>query len=243
MKWAYGVTTVPQRAKDLLPRTLASLALAGFDRPRLFVDGGVHEQLGVEATYRIPPITAPKEFYRTGIIPTNFGNWVLGIVELYLRDPFADRYAMFEDDLVTYKNLRQYLSLCAYPEKGYWNLYTMPHNLRLCKRAGWNLSDQNGKGAVALVLSRNAVVTLLTQPYFATLPYSEKRGWKSIDGAIVTAFKKEGWQEYVHNPTLAQHTGNLLSSMRHGQHPLADSFRGEDFDALELLCETESTVP
>ena len=39
MKWAYGITTVPSRRENLFERTLQSLAVAGFDNPRLFVDG------------------------------------------------------------------------------------------------------------------------------------------------------------------------------------------------------------
>ena len=64
------------------------------------------------------------------------------------------------------------------------------------------------------------------------------RGWKKTDGIIITAMKKAGYKEYVHNPSLVQHTG-AVSSMRNRPHPQATSFRGEDFDALELLCTSE----
>jgi hypothetical protein len=42
--WAYGITTVPSRLTTLLPRTITSLAAAGFDKPHLFVDGGTAAQ-------------------------------------------------------------------------------------------------------------------------------------------------------------------------------------------------------
>lgn len=61
-----------------------------------------------------------------------------------------------------------------------------------------------------------------------------KRGHRSIDGGIVTALAEAGWKEWVHNPSLVQHTG-LVSSMRSKPHPRATSFRGEGFDAMELV--------
>lgn len=226
LKWAYGVTTVPERLKDLLPRTLASLRTGGFDQPRLFVDGarelGEYAKFNLEVTVRYPNIFT-------------YGNWVLALWEIYVRQPNADRYALFQDDLLTYRNLRGYLEHCQYPDKGYWNLYTFPRNQALSKgRIGWYLSDQFGKGAVGLVFSREAVVVLLSQEYLVCRPQNAHRGQRSVDGGVVTAYKKAGWKEYVHNPSLLQHTGKV-SSMRSVSHQTAKSFRGEGFDAMELL--------
>ncbi|MCK9568750.1 hypothetical protein M0R72_07405 [Candidatus Pacearchaeota archaeon] len=226
MEWAYGITTVPTRRDSLLVKTVASLAKAGFECPRLFVDGVEnntgYERFDLEITTRSPSI-------RT------FGNWILGLAELYIRNPIADRYAMFQDDFVTYRNLRQYLEQLPYPERGYCNLYTFPRNQALCKSGvGWYLSDQLGKGAVALVFSHEAVMTLLCHEHIVKRPQDSQRGWRAIDGGIVTAFKKAGWKEYVHNPSLVQHTG-IFSSMGNAKQAQAMSFRGESFDALTLL--------
>lgn len=225
MKWAYGVTTVPERFDELLPRTLKSLADAGFSNPRLFVDGtftipAKHTQLrSYSCTFHYPKV-------RT------FGNWVLALWELYLREPTTDRYAIFQDDFVTYKNLRQYLEQCSYPKHGYWNLYTFPVNEKRFR--GWYLSDQRGLGAVGLVMSNEAVRTLLASQYMVDRPLDPNRGWKAIDGGIVSAFKENGWQEWVHNPSLVQHTGDT-SSMGNGYQQKATSFKGEGYDALEML--------
>ena len=230
IRWAYGVTTVPSRYHDLLPRTLKSLAEAGFPAPRLFVDDNrpVPTDLAeYQVTYRSPKVRV-------------FGNWVLSAWELLLRHPEADRFAIFQDDFVTYKNLRKYLEACSYPEKGYWNLYTFPHNVKKDVQ-GWHLSDQFGRGAVALVFNNETLRTLLAQRHMVDRPLDCHRGWRAVDGGIVTALKKEGWQEFVHTPSLVQHTG-LLSSMGNSMHLLADTFRGEDFDAMELLCEAKQTV-
>ncbi len=241
MKWSYGVTTVPERRQDLLPQTLASLREGGFDSPRLFVDG--HEnystsylmqmyesEFGLHTTCRSPRIRA-------------FGNWLLALEELYIREPTAERYAIFQDDLITYKNLRQYLDRCKYPDKGYLNLYTFPSNQR--EQRGWYEGAllnsgpdkfQTGRGAVALVFNREAVQTLLMHQHMIERPTHAGEGHKRIDGGIVTAMNKAGWREFVHNPSLVQHTGKV-SAIGNKPHPQSPSFRSEQFDALDLLAE------
>lgn len=237
MKWEYGVTTVPSRRDELLPRTLASLKRGGFNTPTLFVDGekdpeSWRDEFKLEVVTRWPVI-------RT------FGNWTLAIAELYIRNPTADRYAIFQDDFVTCLGLREYLSACEYPRKGYLNLYTFASNTlgNLRKHGltdkpldyqGWYPSNQNGRGAVALVFDNEAVITLLTHEFFVNRPKDMNRGWRAIDGGIVTALGKAGWKEYVHTPSLVQHTGTY-SSMRSKPHQPSPVFIGESADARDLL--------
>lgn len=235
LKWAYGVTSTTARLRDLLPRTLKSLAVGGFDRPRLFVDQVspqdreyiYRKYAGYELTLREPGLRI-------------FGNWVLALWELYVRAPNADRYALFQDDFITYPNLIHYLERCDYPALGYWNLYTFPRNEklaanRLAGNVGWYPSNQLGKGALALVFSRDAVTIVLGHDHMVHRPKTAGvRGWKGVDGGIVSAFKKSGWKEYVHLPSLVQHTG-ARSTLGNGRQALAPSFRGENFDAMSLL--------
>ena len=253
--WAYGVTTVPERRETHLPATLASLRKAGFDNPRLFVDGdkdgGWYRSQGWEnpLTCRYPRILAA-------------GNWVLSIYELYIRQPDATYYALFQDDFLTYPNLRQYLETCSYHPRAYWNLYTAPSNQSTCplmedgrQKLGWYKSNQNGRGAVALVFNRETLATLLGSNHLAIRPQDPIRGWRSIDGGILEALKKAGWLEHVHNPSLVLHTGKETTIDKHklsrGKNPDfhkitwsphydKSSFRGEDFDALHLLREIPS---
>lgn len=244
LKWSYGVTTVKLRKDDLLPRTLKSLSNAGFPNPRLFVDGDTdwrawkNHFTTLEITCRDKILT--------------HGNWVLSAYELFIREPNADLYAIFQDDFITYKNLRSYLESCKYPDgntskaenvhRGYWNLYTFPENQKLIPMAGrtgrqaygWFPSNQRGKGAVALVFNRECLLALLQSPHMMERPMSATRGWKAVDGGIVTGLRKAGWMEYVHNPSLVQHTGKV-SSMRNKEHELAKSYQGEGYDALEIL--------
>lgn len=224
MKWQYGVTTVPQRFSNTLPRTLESLARGGFDHPVLFVDGCAEED--VPEHLRAYPVTVRPRKLRT------LGNWILAAWELYLRDPHADRYGIFQDDCVTYRNLRQYLEACDLPKTGYWNLYTFPENEK--PQQGWYLSNQMGRGAVGTVYSNEGIRLILGHRHFIDRPRNKKRGHKSIDGGIVTSFRKAGWKEWVHNPSLLQHIGEV-SSIGNRVHEKASTFQGEDFDALTLL--------
>lgn len=249
MKWSYGVTTVPKRRDDLLPRTLASLKAAGFDTPHLFVDGcddscSWHDEFGLPVTARGSPNV------RTA------GNWVLSMYELWAREPNADYYALFQDDLVTCLNLRRYVETSPCPQPGYMNLYTFPKNQRLAPRNGnggtidgWfptqviakakddggrELSFQTGFGAVGLVFTREGVQDLLGNRELVGRFLDPHRGHRSVDGGIVHVMNKMGYVEYCHSPSLVQHTGQV-SSMGNKVQPLAESFRGEGFDLLTLL--------
>jgi hypothetical protein len=266
LNWSYGVTTVPSRRSDLLPRTLASLRAGGFDRPRLFVDGA-SDLTGWEREFHLPVTIRTSPALRVA------GNWVLALYELYIREPTAERYALFQDDMVCYRNLRTYLDQCTYPGEdpkgvplslngvpsaplspGYWNLYTFSNTnepLVKGKKVGWveagllnsshpELRYQAGRGAVALVFNRKAVTTLLASEHMVSRPQDPHRGWRAVDGAVVTAMNKTGWREYVHAPSLVQHIGQK-SSMGNRRHKRALTFRGEEFDALSLL--EESCAP
>ena len=235
-KWAYGVTTVPSRRDDLLSRTLQSLKAAGFDTPHLFVDGDKHSDgASWEREFNVS-VTV-----RGGLPIKTYGNWLLSIYELYIRNPQANRFAIFQDDMVTYKNLLQYLEKCEYPPSGYWNLFTTGSNsfgeLRKIKMAapadgftGWYRANQLGRGAVALIMNLKCLQTLLGTSHMIERPTHATRSTKAVDGAIVTALNKEGWSEYVHFPTLVDHIGEK-SSMGHPPHAPAIGFMGENVDA------------
>lgn len=244
LTWSYGVTTVPERSETSLTITLASLRMAGFPDPTLFVDGCSPEQVREYATTNI--VTRPQ---RLG----PWGNWWLTLVELYLRNPKADRYAIFQDDFVTYQNLRSYLDRCKYPERGYWNLFTafkLNEHAVVGKRPGWyeappmsnhptvkdEIRWQGGKGAVGLVFSCEAVITLLQSRSLITKCKAVDKhiSYKRVDGGVVNAMNEAGWREYIHTPSLVQHLGEK-SSCGNGSHPQAQTFRGETFDAMKLL--------
>ncbi len=223
--WAYGVTTVPTRLSDLLPRTLKSLDAAGFPNPRLFIDG-TSPRPCLDKSYDIT--------WREPAVRTH-GNWVLSMYELYIRQPNSTYFVIFQDDFVTMVNLREYLERTVYQnpaqQQVYYNLYTFPANEG---EPGWHESNQRGFGAVGLVFNYLALEALFTAQHLFARPTDPRRGHKSVDGGIVSAMRKQGYKELVHTPSLLQHTG-LQSSMGNKRQPLATSFYGESFDALDML--------
>lgn len=245
MEWAYGVTTVAERFHSTLPKTLASLAAAGFDRPRLFIDGAgpqlvqwYVDEFALPVSPRLP---------RIGLA----ANWCLSAVELYLYQPMADRYAIFQDDVLACRNLRAYLEACPYPERGYLNLFTFLDNEQLVKHAvdGWlegselvsrkaqtyhGRRQQAGRGALALVFNREALTTLLSHPHLVNRPQLGIESAAKIDGGIVEAMNQAGYREYIHNPSLVSHIGCQSTKGRSWTRN-AHSFPGEQFNALSLL--------
>lgn len=223
--WSYGVTTVPERRETYLPRTLESLRGAGFDAPRLFVDGDGRDysDLGLEVTRRSPRLNA-------------FGNWLLSLTEVYLRDPHAHRFAIFQDDVEVYRNARTYLDRVDYPTSGYWNLYTFPEYEKSVKdgAVGWFKTIQRGLGALALVFDKRAVMKILSSNDLIGRPQNASRGTQGIDGGVVHAMNAQTIYEYAHYPSLVQHIGDL-STLKHRQYEKPRSFLGRDFDAMELL--------
>lgn len=250
--WSAGVMTVPSRRFTYLPRTLESLRAGGFDHLKLFVDG-CNDPKGWEAEFNLVSHCRPKAL---GVV----GAWLAALHELYLADPRADRFALFQDDFTCVKNLRQYLEQSPYPSRGYLNLYTFTTGNEMAikdKPVGWheaglvNPPDRNpnlyqtGRGAVALVFDREAIMAALASPHLVHKPSApDSAGRTKIDGALVTAMNVAGFREYVHNPSLVQHQGHESSrpeaqdpnsgAYRYG-HMRAQTYKGDDFDALQLL--------
>lgn len=247
-RWTCGLTTCPER-RGLLRRTLTSLSTTGFT-PRLFVDGdddgaSWSKELGYSVTARGNPPARVA------------GNWTLALAELYQREPKADRFAIFQDDLVAVRNLRGYLDTVAWPERAYLNLFTFRDNEKvIAGKRGWAeaslLSDgngpvyhgkpqQTGRGAVALCFTRECVIDLLGHWHLWKRAEDEGMGWRKVDGGIVEVLNRQGWREYVHAPSLVQHTGDV-STIREPNRPprpirTARTFPGEQVDAMDFLCE------
>ena len=230
MKWAYGITTVPSRAESTLPWTIRSLKAAGFDRPVLFVDGtpeaGVYDRWGLDTTIRSTPA-------RTS------GNWSLALLELYVKEPTADRYAVFQDDVVMCSNARQYLEeyrLDGKDDRQYWNLYSFPTNEALKPSDlshGFYPSNQDGKGALALVFDRWTALKLITSEYLMHRHMDVGKGHQNLDGGVFVALKNLEFTEMVHYPSITQHIGKV-STMNHPEYPRPSSYPGESFDCLSL---------
>lgn len=232
IEWSCAVTTIPQRL-TLLRNTLKSLENSGFRNVTLFVDAPHSDKYAAIGQ----PVVFRGENAKT------YRHWILTLVEMYARNPEADRFAIFQDDFVASRNLRAYLESCEFPKDGYWNLLTfMADNEKIVSSmttTGWTRSDQKGKGAVGLVFDNAAVVDLLTQRSLYDRLWDKIRGDRYTDGAVQEAMKRAGRFEYVHNPSLIQHTGTVstVASRTWGTrmpNPNAQTFKGEDFNLLAL---------
>ena len=259
MSWSYGVTTVFPRLNTLLPATLASLAKAGFNKPTLFVDGTGLSTTAVSCSklvhlYEQAFPTLSLTFRQQAV--KCHAAWWLAFQELFLQDPGASYYALFQDDCAAYLNLCSYLERRPCPDDGYMNLYTAtPGNEHIIRQesgqekpVGWYEgvlkkrldSDpstypwQLGIGAVGLVFPRKAAYALLTSPKMIEHACDKTRGWRKVDGAIVNAMNQAGFREYIHNPSLLQHTGDH-STTGSMPMPYAATFLGEKVDALGFL--------
>lgn len=244
--WAVGVTTVPSRKDDLLPRTLTSITNGGFPTPHMFVDDchpKLHpeyfDKFGPDITFRYPKVNG-------------YANWLLGMTELFLRHPEATRFVIFQDDIVLSLNVRQYLdvALADFPQKGFVNLSTIWENEQLVKvgKQGFNPSVKKNnnhtcRGAMGLVFDRDSLLILLRHPHMTDriLPNQRdpSRYLRFIDGAVAEAMNNRGYTEYVHIPCLIQHNGpvSTLTNKTWGNAALARSWLGENWDALSILSE------
>ena len=208
MRWAVGVTTVRERSESLM-RTLQSLAAAGFAEVRVYEDS---ERLGCVA------------------------NWWLTACQLLVRS--ADRYAIFQDDVVCVRGLRAYLEAQRLESRTYWNLYASPPSRQKgesqtwppSKQCGWFPSSQCCRGALALVFDRAGLETaVFSQHMRSALTYRT-----AADAAVCESLSRgAGYLELIHSPSLVQHMDEP-STVGHASLRSLD-FPGEDFDAMGLL--------
>lgn len=232
--WAVGITTVPSRFETHFMQSLASITGAGFNNIHLFVDGA-------DGYERYTALKFPTTIHSEPLLP--YGNWITALWELYARNPLSNRFAIFQDDITCVQNLREYLDQIEYPQNGYWNLYTFPFTD--CEKVqqrppkdhqGFYLSNQDGLSALGLVFDNPTVMKLLSSPHIVGKPRAPLNGHKSIDGGVSTALKKAGIKEWVHFPSLMQHTGTLQSTAGNRVWGQTTNYI-EGFNPLSLLPE------
>lgn len=250
LKWACGVTTVPSRRTTTLPGTIASLYAAGFLDLRLFIDGCSNGDVkpykqhypGLGITTHDPPVHA-------------FGNFWLGLLEMYLREPLADLYGLFQDDVLICKNTKLYLeatipSSCEerfHPP--YFNLITVKHNEDLIreKGIGWHHSNQLGWGAQGLIFPRQTMFMMFQSRHMVERPQGMRNGvpdppraWKNLDGGVCASIKSCGGIELVHYPSLIYHVEgpSAIGNQRDGRMTQG-TWLGEAFDTMTLIGKAE----
>ena len=220
--WAVGVTTAP-RGVPTLGDCLASLAVAGWDCPRLFVDGDAPIP---EAFSHLPRTDRTP---RVGAWP----NYYLGLAELLMREPEADAYLMVEDDALfaDQPGLRTYLEglLWPGPRPGVVSLFCSRAYTR--PRPGWYAFEGTWAWcALAFVFPRDLARRFLADPDVVGHRWTRARNpLADTDWRVGRWAETRGVPVYFPTPSLVQHIGEVSSlwpGVRLQGDRLADRFVG-----------------
>jgi hypothetical protein len=234
------VTTCPARLHTLLPETVKAIRAAGFD-PDIYVDGLLSQNDRVA----VQSLISDSAKVHDGHNIKSFSHWYRSALTMYMQHPWSQWYVVFQDDLTCPKTLLQYILHSKLPPKAYFNLFTFMENEQIVAESGTGWVEayktikgaQLGRGAVCLLFRHDALTTLLSQQHMVMRRTDYKRGNSSLDGAIVEAMAQAGYREFIHNPSLVQHTGHV-SSMGNKQHEQAKTYPGNEFDLMALLKDT-----
>jgi hypothetical protein len=198
-KWAVGVTTAPRR-RPTLELCLDAVVRAGWEQPRLFLDG----LTPIPPRYGHLPVTWREE--GIGAWPA----WYLALSELVLQLPDADAYMMLQDDVAPYdrESLRGYLEQVLWPGErpGLISLFYTGHNLM----PGWH--DAAGEwhwGAQGFIFSPGLARALLDDGalWRACLAASGDHHLP-IPELIGEWAHRAGVDVWYASPSLTQHIGN-----------------------------------
>ena len=230
-KWAVGVTVAP-RKNPTFGRCYESFLEAGFT-PQIFKEPGV---------------SIDPRFFKYGVTERAqrlgaWKNWTTSLAELRRRNPEADAYAIFQDDVVLCKNIKTYLEqeLWPSPFTAFVSVFT-PHCYR--GNEAWNPIDigRNLWMAQTFIFPPLAVDSILSHPIIKNW-----KGDKNIDSKIGEWAQAIGMFPYYHSPSLGQHVGHSSTLWADGNNPYgwdelpalgdrsASDFVGESFDAMQLL--------
>ncbi|MCB1063660.1 MAG: glycosyltransferase family 2 protein [Verrucomicrobiae bacterium] len=204
--WVVGVTTAP-REKSTLRRTLKSLRSAGWeDLIYLFAEPGT--QTGAARRNNNPT----ELISRQGTALGAWGNFLLALSELHLREPLADAYLMVQDDVIFCRGLRDYLEehLWPGPKPGVISLHT-PSHLAAKTGTGFFQADLgwNAWGAQAFVFSNASARALLADSRVIDHRLNGLfEGKRNVDSVVGDWCRRSGREFYLHAPSLAEHIGN-----------------------------------
>ena len=178
-KWVYGVTTCP-RKEPTLAVTLKSLGNAGI-QPRIFDD---HDKsLG------------------------GWGNWLRGLYELTIRNPNAEWYWMFQDDIQVNANFIERVVASNPPHDAAMVSYYLPSRWTSGKQ--WEAKRPELVGMLALMIRADAAKRLVVNPI---QPNRRSR----FDVMLGEWLRKMGFSWYYHSPSLVEHTG--MTSTIYGEY-------------------------
>jgi hypothetical protein len=197
-KWAVGITT-SVRKNPTIVKTVKSLEHAGWDAGVIFAEPESYIDCGLNWSF-------VHRFQQIGI----FGNWMLGLYELFIRNIDADAFLMMQDDIIIAPNTREYLENALWFTDG-------PHLVSLLgpnaadkdPSDGWRSAFRYSGGPQALIMSHETVQEILTSliplRYYG-IQHMKKTSFDDLGIFSLTSNKK--WPIYYPKPSIGDHIGH-----------------------------------
>ncbi len=222
--WAVGVQTC-NRSENYLDHSLQQISLAGWDKLNIFADVSTNISVPFPVSYR------PYQF-------GDWSNWICGLFELYILNPKANYFLMFEDDITCCSNLKIYLewAIPRLGEFGCLSLYTPD----VYRKEGWH--DESDAawslvGAQAILFTRKSLKRFLSNEKI--INYSETSNVAKDCAIGIWAFKQE--KVLYHTPSLVNHCGKV--SMTNARMHKSFDYVGDSFDASSLIGKKIKIIP
>lgn len=194
-KWAIGVITAPRNIPTLT-KTIKSISNAGWNNGIIFAEPGIYEQHhNWKYCYRSEKI---------GI----FGNWMLGLYELFIRNIDADAFIMIQDDIILPPGLKKYLenSLWFTDNDHIVSLFT-PASVSRDQPDGWHKTSEYNGGPAVIVMSHGAVRKILSSTIPLQFYGAQKTSNSSFDDLGI--FLIDNLEVYYPIPSISDHIGHI----------------------------------
>lgn len=195
-KWAVGILTSARKSQTII-KTVKALEHAGWDAGIIFAEPQSYVNCGDNWD-------CVNRFRQIGI----FGNWILGLYELFIRNIDADAFLMMQDDIIIAPNTRKYLESALWFTEG-------PHLVSLFgpnvadkdESNSWRSTSKYGGGPASLVMSHETVQEILS----SLIPlryYGIKRKTSFDDLGIFSLASSKKWPVYYPKPSIGDHIGH-----------------------------------
>lgn len=197
-KWAVGITTA-HRKYQTITKTVKALEHAGWDTGTIFAEPHSYIDCGPNWQY----------VHRANQIGI-FGNWILGLYELFIRNIDADAFFIIQDDIIISPNAREYL------EKVLW-FTEQPHLISLFgpnaidnnENNGWRSTTTYHGGPNSIVMSHETVQKILSSLIPLQYYGIQKQKKTSFDDlGIFALMSMNKWPTFYPKPSIGDHIGH-----------------------------------
>lgn len=200
---AYAVTTCPRKVSTL-HATLNALDRAGWDEPLIIDDQ--HKRRGAA------------------------GNWLVALTDLYIQQPNAQRYAIFQDDIDVRAHARAVVDALEMPPRaGVLSLY-VPAKYT-ARTSGVHRHDKL-IGALALILPAGPVRELLASGMLASYRATGPNDGRYLDVKLGEWMQEQDYAIYYYHPSLVQHTGEHSTLYPNVGATISNNRRSAEYDNL-----------